>query len=785
MPNIYYILIAPKSGVAYREDGTIKLFHSRLDADFKADELHAADPDAVYLIEGPHSLDKLDWKARERARLLDKSHLPLIPELAAHCLPEHFAHVAKGDPRSLAYTKTEADGLRDIQKRMTVSAYLTTYAPTLDADTIVALQRKHQDAVSVAELQIATDPEDIVEVYTNGNGQGGIGSSCMRHDTSYFSGDQHPCVAYGDSDLAVAYTTDDRDRTTARAIVWPEKKVYSRMYGNERSVPELQRLMVAAGYKASKGYYGSSSIVSPHSLIGARIRAVQDGEGSRRYIVPYLDEGVWGVLDAKKEWITIVDHQPAGASLISIKETNGVAQVQGPRCPSCGSSSYEADTLAYISYPADAGQTRMHCINCRSSYTYVCAGTGQRFARDEVGYVRSNGFQYAQPWAEANLSMCGDCHSFAEESSLRPGRNSLSGAPIRVCRSCASDHYFWCTGLDTPVNNDLRVRALDVGPRKRVTFGEHVKLIDRGHSVLSPALMANPRFAELHAIALREQAEGRTEILCRVHHDTGMPGTNGLGAVVRYLGVSEAMCRLPSTHDIVVYSDEIAARLPRAGDWVRLGSRLDTMSECVGLYVDASGVSSHPVHVRLPDGREAYVGFDQITKVPDPQVCMRERPTPQVGDRVTFNHPSSPRFGQTGVIEAEQADADAQGRTLYNVRMTDGAMRRAAAARIQSTGPSPEPEADLLAGTPTIVPAPEPVAYNATTHRYRVGDRVRIKEANDMMGIRRSEIGRLGVVEAVHSNGEPRRVRTNDYLWQVDRTVIELVEAVIEIEAAE
>ena len=573
MPNeVYYILLAAKSGEAHKVDGEIKLYPSREAAIQDAIDLRAANPDQHYLVEGPHTKDRLNWQARERARLDDGTHTPLIPELAKHTLPGHFAHVAKGDPRSLAYTKNEADGIRDIQKRMNVAAYLEAYAKQLDGYQRAELQRMHQSMASAADLLIAKTGDEIQEVYQEHNGEGGVGSSCMRHDTDEFSGSEHPVQAYGDSDLAVAYTKDDRGRTTARAIIWPAKRCYSRMYGGDHYLPELKRLMVAAGYKPSSGYYGHCSDASEHSLAGARLRAIRDENDRGRFIVPYVDEGSIGILSEDRQWITIARGEagdaPVGAKVLSLKSTDGVAQLTGPRCPSCHSN-HTGDmpfTPAYRSYPADVDRVSQHCSNCLNSYTFVCRGTGQRYNRNEVARSDTPGGTYARAWAIANLPACGCCGGFNRPEQLLPYRSSLEDKLTKVCPSCASDYAFWCEETEVLTSNDLRIRALDVEVRKRIAFGEVNKLIDRSTSILAPSMASNPDWGELHTLALAEIEHGAI-MLCQINIRTGAPVTNSSSrAVEQYMGVVSALQRVRVGCKPVRWTQEIEDLIPHAGD---------------------------------------------------------------------------------------------------------------------------------------------------------------------------------------------------------------------------
>jgi hypothetical protein len=755
MPNneVYYILILAKTGDVHKQgDGEIKLYPSRDAATQDAADLRASNPDQHYLVEGPKTKDALDWKARERARLLDGSHTPLIPGLRQCTVPNHFAHVAKGDPKALAYTKNDADGVRDIQKRMDVVAYLKIYAPLMSESDMIDIQRLHHAAVAAGDLKLAVTADEIVRVYTYHNRQGGVGVSCMRHDVSDYSGSEHPVSAYGHSDLAVAYVEDEQGRTAARAVVWPQKKVYSRMYGGDKHIPLLQRLMLTAGYLPSAGYYGHTSNASPHTLIGARIRAIPDENEDRRFVVPYLDEGAYGLMDDDCEWITIADDASSGSKVISIKETCGVARVSGPRCPSCNSNQYsDVMTPAYTTWPPSEAHRSMHCRGCLGHGTFVCDGTGERYNRNRVGRVNVGDKTYAQPWAEANLPMCGMCYNFKTVDMLLPVRMGLASPakPTMVCVTCASDNVFWCLDEEGLVTNSLRVRALDVGSRKQVKFGERTKLIDRGYSVLSEAAMAHPDWTVI-ATAARAEAENASVIttMCYVHSGTLMPFTSDNGNRVRVLnGVIAAIRSIPCGYKVALYTAEVEDRLPHVGDWIRLSAALKFPEAAghVGMITGMSGHPSHPFMVTLVDGREALgraVDMEKLPKTEGVRHSLRARPTPIVGDNVMFCTYTSPRFGQSGVVEEIREGPDNY--TTYCVRFPDGTMRRAMAGRIQQVGLTPEAHPDLL---------------DYANKPWAVGDRARMLPGCASLSIPPEEAGKEGTIATIHPNGTCSTIR--------------------------
>jgi hypothetical protein len=132
---------------------------------------------------------------------------------------------------------------------------------------------------------LARTPEDIVYVYNNGP------HSCMAYDLEgavFERVDQHPCAAYGNSDLAVAYILR-RGEITARCMVWPEQKKFGRIYGDRSRL--LERLK-------ENGY------IEVWDMAGAKIRQLRTKSG--QLILPYLD-GNLGVIPEGEEWLVLTD----------------------------------------------------------------------------------------------------------------------------------------------------------------------------------------------------------------------------------------------------------------------------------------------------------------------------------------------------------------------------------------------------------------------------------------------------------------------------------------------
>lgn len=277
----------------------------------------------------------------------------------------HFAHVALGDAAMVAFTENDVKGAADRQTRMKPGKYLTKFfGHILSADEITKLATAFCADFAPCALKIATTADDIEHVYTTGP------SSCMSYAASDYRSSCHPVRAYGGSpDLQLAYIEPQEDRITARALIWPDKKIYSRIYGDEG---RLKPLLVAAGYSSG-------------SLSGARLRAIRDDEG-RGFVMPYVD----GVSRCEQDgkWMVL------GQGGMGCQHTDGTT---GPEftCDSCGDGMSEDDGH----YCEDDGET--YCESCDNEHRFYC----ERLERTASGnrYEMANG----ETWSERAFNRYG------------------------------------------------------------------------------------------------------------------------------------------------------------------------------------------------------------------------------------------------------------------------------------------------------------------------------------------------------------------------------------------
>ena len=181
----------------------------------------------------------LDWVNRESYRQR-KRKMPLWKNEYfwrvnenRHCY--HFVHVSEADPTLLCYTENKDKGERDIQTSIKPGRYLTRYFKNVLTAKEIAFYATWQVAgarpkseLSELELKFALTPDEIANVYDRGP------LSCM--DSRHYHNKDNPVRLYGAGDLAIAYlegTPPMRSsvhNVLARCLVWPDKKVASRVY---------------------------------------------------------------------------------------------------------------------------------------------------------------------------------------------------------------------------------------------------------------------------------------------------------------------------------------------------------------------------------------------------------------------------------------------------------------------------------------------------------------------------------------------------------------------------
>ncbi|MEN3238629.1 hypothetical protein PUR29_34885 [Methylobacterium ajmalii] len=250
-----------------------------------------------------------EWRERERVRFGNGEYIAMPAEWDLSPITDHFLHPSRDDPTKLAFIESPEKGVLDRQTRVTPGRYLERYYPHLsqvERNRYIAMIDKPDG------LHFAITADDIVMTYTRGP------SSCMSHHTEKFqSRPIHPVKPYAGGDLQVAYLMRD-GTVTARALAWPERKLYGRPYGD---IARIERALQDAGYKHGP-------------LIGARLVKIWH-EDYKRYIAPYIDyqKCLHDPDPDKHEGFLVIPEEGHGE--LSARHTDGFAHPM-KRCPRLG-----------------------------------------------------------------------------------------------------------------------------------------------------------------------------------------------------------------------------------------------------------------------------------------------------------------------------------------------------------------------------------------------------------------------------------------------------------------
>lgn len=374
-------------------------------------ELQSADALLVSFI--PTLEERKNWRERERRKVSSYRYSgnSVVPwryeDWYNDTLHEmHNAYLSIEKPGLVAYTPSEEWGVADRQLRVRPGKYLEQFAPHLtstERDAFCA-QVKAIDDRNV--VQFATTPDDIVRVYLNGP------DSCMSHRVGdYSTGGLHPVSVYGDSDLQLAYLPNDDGRTfRARALVWPEKKIHSRVYGDET----IKYLLTQMGYKNG-------------SLAGAHVRKVR--VDSDVFLMPYVD----GIETANivGNRFQFCDDESGG---YKCQDTNGTTEPNYEPEPDevyycsngeCGNERNEDHT-----YCSSCEDERYHCDYCGEDYF-----DGRSYSVDNYGTM-------CRACYRAHAHQCEDCaDTFCHEAYTRTERREREDADIEetYCLSCGRE----------------------------------------------------------------------------------------------------------------------------------------------------------------------------------------------------------------------------------------------------------------------------------------------------------------------------------------------------------
>lgn len=342
-----------------------------------------------------------------------------LERISLACL--HHVHVSEHPEKSdmIAYTRTFEDGVRDRQIRIKLGRYLAqAFGDQLSPQRIAELVAKHNEyQQEKIKWHIAMTPKRIVTVYLRGP------NSCMSKGMDYYarSTNYHPTYVYGAGDLGVAFIWRG-GRITARALVWPERKIYGRIYGDE---DRLCRVLREAGYQPDYAHFRAHNDKAMHKrgFNGAKLLAIRDDYGDLQ--APYID-GCYGVNDCG-EFLELTNCSPE----YKCESVTGLVQDAGTQCDHCGEYADADETHG-------TADSQIICEGCYDNYYFYCEDTDEIYHVDDM-HVTHDGRNICTQQYQDYYFTCddtGDIYPNSEKYTTHDGRE--------ICREQFLDHYFTC-----------------------------------------------------------------------------------------------------------------------------------------------------------------------------------------------------------------------------------------------------------------------------------------------------------------------------------------------------
>ena len=295
-------------------------------------------------------------------------------------IPGHYAHVSITDLDKVAFTETPEKGMLDLQTRMTPGKYLAKFYPHLTQTEILKWTNAHREKYSKVECLWASTPDEIEAVYS----MSATFSSCVQHGADHFKSPVHPCRIYGAGDLSLAYMVNASGMLSARALVWKDRNMVGRMYGDDT-------LLRAA--LAKSGIITKSGQCQYDLMNGAKLLRIKvDG-----YLVaPYID-GVGHVTDHGDHLTMdeLGDHQCSTPSCEQTGfESSYEAEEGRTTCPHCDDECGEDEMREVYTSAANRTRTDYWCECCVDNDAFYCNGTHEYYSQRAFTCVDVDGDSY-------------------------------------------------------------------------------------------------------------------------------------------------------------------------------------------------------------------------------------------------------------------------------------------------------------------------------------------------------------------------------------------------------
>ena len=390
------------------------------------------------------------WKMREAGRFQRGEYMSPRVSLPWYCVGSidtqrsvtmHFAHVSVDDPSKIAFTPSERHGREDRQIRMKPGKYLRKfYAGEFSEDEITQYARKFAALNEKVDFQLADTADDIENVYLKGP------RSCMSNSGSV--------RAYAGHGLAVAYITGKDGDPTARAVCWPEKSIFTTIYGDES---RLLASLLRAGYRregtalrdqAPGEAYGD--VPRAPNFEGAKLTCEESDGG---WVCPWFDFSPDQV-DPRGDILVV-----SRTGEYTANSTEGT--IGGRMCERC-ECSFSGDDYSVIN-------EQVWCEDCYCNYSFYCENCEESGDCEDSVTVHGDPHDHhshEQTWcsycADSNATECDECDEKFREGTVETDSSTY-------CNKCAEGKLSCCEHCDTHVDSD---ETREVYPEGEAKYSE-------------------------------------------------------------------------------------------------------------------------------------------------------------------------------------------------------------------------------------------------------------------------------------------------------------------------
>lgn len=449
------------------------------------------------------------WRERELARIKDGTYRPLPwahhdfwgTAMFKTIWKDQFPHPSVEKAGWIAYTKNAEDGMKDKQTIVRPGTYLKYFARPLDHYGISERQLVDMftDAYGPLEVKFASTEAEIISTYENGP------DTCMKAKHWPHDG-RNPAWIYANGDLQVAYL-GELDHATARTLVWPEKKIYSRVYGD---IARLTRGLERLGYK-----WGAP--------IGAKLKRVQlnpvkfdpnRGPPVGCFLAPYIDKknqrggGHLAVLD-KGDHLEICEEGALGSHHCGMAD--GYSGQYVPRademptftCDHCGVAGHHNLTTVFTT--EDSDEEESWCNACRKRSAYTCGYSGSFFSID-VERIVVEGAYWTKYYANMYAAKCEMTGALVNQANILR-MNFADGTAKNVWAN-------WVQGEGGYFRSDISRKNYLKRDRIRVKSADHDGTIILGRGELKYHTFTCDDCGEYSMVNDRMQSPDTDKLLC-------------------------------------------------------------------------------------------------------------------------------------------------------------------------------------------------------------------------------------------------------------------------------